>query len=82
MRRRGHTYELVLPQGERDDIHLAVGSRINITNDGDPQPFCIIELLAKGRTRITFRADDERITEADLELLQYMALERERALLT
>jgi len=72
--RHAHKYEVVLPRDEYQHIELVVGSCIKFSNHGDPEPFCVVELIAKDRTRITFRDDDERFTQADLELLQHMEL--------
>jgi hypothetical protein len=66
---RGHVYELVLPPDRRETYVLPIGSVINISNDGDPEPFCTIERIGRGETRVTFRTVDEHLTAADLELL-------------
>lgn len=64
-----HVYELVLPFGEREVIGLPVGSMICFKNPGESEPFCVVTRTARGKTRIEFRADDERFTVADYELM-------------
>jgi hypothetical protein len=60
-----------LPRGATEEYRLRIGDSVAFRSKGDPDPFVTVKRLGKQEVLVIIRADDERMTAADLELLAY-----------